>query len=260
MEEIWKDVVGYEGSYLISNFGRVKSIERIIFTGRRYYPVNERILVQTANWHGYLCVALVLNGKLKTKVVHQMVAESFLNHVRCGHKLVINHIDFNKNNNRLDNLEIVTTRENTNQKHIPHSSKYVGVTKIGDKWYSHISHKRKNIYLGTFDNEEEASLYRENALIAINNGTPIIKKLKEKKTKQQKSVLRENISKEKKIRESIRKNKKSSQYRGVSWSKKYGWWVSQIFIDGKTRYIGNFKNEFDAHLAYENKLKELISA
>ena len=56
-----------------------------------------------------------IEGKKETKQVHQMVAESFLNHIPCGYKLVVNHIDFNRTNNAVQNLELVSARENSNR-------------------------------------------------------------------------------------------------------------------------------------------------
>jgi hypothetical protein len=80
--------------------------------------------------NGYLQVGLFKNKKTKVFRVHQIVSMAFLNHNPCGHKLVINHIDFDKTNNNLNNLEITTQRQNTNQKHLTSTSKYTGVVGI----------------------------------------------------------------------------------------------------------------------------------
>jgi hypothetical protein len=74
-------------------------------------------------------------------------------------KLVINHVDFNKLNNKVDNLEIITNRKNANQKHLKSSSVYTGVCwhKPNKKWMSYISINGKSKYLGLFTNELEAS-------------------------------------------------------------------------------------------------------
>ena len=77
---------------------------------------------------GYKFIALSKNGKIKYIAIHQLVAMAFLNHIPNGYKFVINHKDFNKLNNHVDNIEIVTMRENSNMKHIKHSSKYTGVS------------------------------------------------------------------------------------------------------------------------------------
>lgn len=152
IKEIWKDVLGYEGTYQVSNFGNVKSLSY-----RR--TILEQILKPCLNKDGYYRVTLHQNNKMKISLIHQLVAIAFLNHKRCGYEKVINHKDFNKLNNNIDNLEIVTNRENSNRKHIPSSSKYVGVSwdKDGLKWRAQIKIKGKSIKLGRFLTEIEAS-------------------------------------------------------------------------------------------------------
>lgn len=147
--EIYKDVIGYEGIYQVSNLGNVKT----------FWYKNEKQMKPSKDKDGYLQLALSKDGLAKTVKVHQLVAESFLNHKRCGFKLVINHIDFNKANNKVENLEIVTARENSNRKHIKSSSKYIGVTwdKNRNKWISQIYIENKKKFLGRFNNELEAS-------------------------------------------------------------------------------------------------------
>lgn len=160
-KEIFKDVKGYEGSYQISNFGRVKSLERIINRRGHNHRVKERILKKNPCHGGYLLVYLSLHGKVKSKKVHQLVCESFLGHVPDGtQRLTCNHINHIVTDNRLANLEIVTNRENCNQKHIKgFSSKYTGVSwsKQRRKWLSFIYLKDKNYNLGGYDSEIEAS-------------------------------------------------------------------------------------------------------
>ena len=162
MMEIYKDVIGYEGIYQVSNLGNIKSLkfnkEKVLNpccnSADRYYRVN-----------------LLINGKSTSRLVHQLLAESFLNHKRCGTKLVVNHIDFDRANNNINNLEIVTFRENTNQKHLKSSSKYVGVCwdKNRNKWNSKIRINGKMVNLGRFENELDASkAYQEKLNNLIN--------------------------------------------------------------------------------------------
>jgi hypothetical protein len=154
--EIWKDVPGYQGSYQISNLGKVKSLK----LGK------ERILKQSLNTHGYLQVGLCGDSKIKIIRIHQMVAMTFLNHVPCGHKFVVNHKNFIRTDNRAENLEIVTNRENTNKNHLKSTSNYTGVSwhKPSNKWISFISINGKNKNLGYFVNELDASKAYQKAL------------------------------------------------------------------------------------------------
>lgn len=157
--EIWKDVIGYEGMYGVSDFGRVMRIR----TGR----ILKHNLI-----YGYPNVALSKNGKMRSKKIHTLVTESFIDSNYRSRKLVVNHKDFNKENNHLSNLEIITQRENSNKKHITSSSKYTGVYFKQDKWSSQILASGKRIYLGVFESEKEAFQYYEAALKCVSEGRP----------------------------------------------------------------------------------------
>jgi len=154
--EIYKDVIGYEGIYQVSNLGNIKT----------FWYGNEKIKILSSDKNGYLHTGLSKNGLIKTRTIHQLVAEAFLNHTRCGLKLVINHIDFNKANNKVENLEIVNARENSNKKHIKSSSEYVGVcwNKSKSKWQSQIRIGSKKKFLGYFIDELQASEAYQKAL------------------------------------------------------------------------------------------------
>ena len=154
--EIWKDIPGYEGLYQVSNLGRVKSL--------KYNK--ERILKCGINTHGYNIVVLCDNGKPKTKNVHQLVAMSFLNHNPCGFKLVIDHKNDIKTDNRLENLQIVTSRFNNHKTQGKYSSKYKGVywNVQKKKWRSQINIKNRLIWLGDFKCELAASYAYQKAL------------------------------------------------------------------------------------------------
>ena len=149
MKEIWKDIKGYEGCYQISNLGRVKSIG---------YG-EERYLRLCLNQHGYYRVDLYKDKIRTIKTVHQLVAEAFLGHTPCGFELVVNHINFDRLDNRVLNLEIVTPRENGNKKHLKSTSKYVGVcwNKNSNKWVSTIYINGKQEHLGYFKCELAAA-------------------------------------------------------------------------------------------------------
>lgn len=167
--EIWKNVIGYEGYYEISNLGNVRSLDRIIVDKIRTRFLKGCNLKSSIKQSGYEQLVLSMNGKSKSFNVHQLMAINFLKHFPCKHKLVINHKNFIRNDNRLVNLEIVTQRENTNQKHLKSKSKYVGVAKNkrGKEWRASIEINRKRIYLGSFDLEEDASIAYQEELIKL---------------------------------------------------------------------------------------------
>lgn len=149
MIEEWKDIIGYEGLYQISNFGNVKSV--------RFDK--EKLLLPQTNSKGYYFVVLCDKTKRKQMQIHQLVAIAFLNHIPCKMELVINHINFDKKDNNVSNLEIVTNRENSNRKHLKSTSKYTGVSfeKDRNKWISQIKINGKRVLLGRFSNEIDAN-------------------------------------------------------------------------------------------------------
>lgn len=115
MKEIWKDVPSYEGYYKISNFGRVKSLERISIRNNGYsdsakYLIKEKIKKPQKQQQGYMHVCLYRNGKSKTFRLNVLVAKLFVPNPDC--KPFVNHIDGNKENNAASNLEWVTASEN----------------------------------------------------------------------------------------------------------------------------------------------------
>lgn len=103
MEEKWRDIAGYEGLYQISNLGRVKSLNY----ARQHKSSIKSLQVKS---NGYVKVDLKHNGKLSSMNVHRLVAKAFI--PNPGNKSDVNHIDGNKENNRLDNLEWATRSEN----------------------------------------------------------------------------------------------------------------------------------------------------
>jgi hypothetical protein len=100
LEEIWKDIEGYEGKYQISNYGRIKILRP------RY---KDKIYMNpSADNYGYL--HCTLSNSRKEIKVHRVVAETFIPNLE--NKPMVNHIDGNKQNNRTDNLEWATAHEN----------------------------------------------------------------------------------------------------------------------------------------------------
>lgn len=111
LHEEWRDIKGYEKLYLISNYGRVKSLEKVSKINGRIYPT--KILKCHIGTKKYLDVELCKNGTSKRHRIHRLVAECFIPNPE--NKPQINHEDCNKQNNRIDNLSWNTNSEN--QKH-----------------------------------------------------------------------------------------------------------------------------------------------
>lgn len=155
--EIWKTIDGYE-NYQVSNLGNVKSLPRHVNCNGGIKFIKERFLKPGLS-KGYKNVILYKELKSKSFKVHKLVAMTFLNHVPCGYKLVVDHINDIKTDNRVENLQIVTQRENSYKTQGRYSSKYKGVFyyKTRNKWVSKIYVNGKQNFLGYFTSEVEAS-------------------------------------------------------------------------------------------------------
>jgi hypothetical protein len=111
MNEIWKDIKGYEGFYQISNLGRIKSLERYRkYRGNFKAIVRERILKLKVDKEGYSHVSLSKRGDVKFFKVARLVAQAFI--INCNNYPQVNHIDGNKSNDLVSNLEWVTASQN----------------------------------------------------------------------------------------------------------------------------------------------------
>ena len=107
MKEIYKDINGYDGKYKISNFGNVLSMN---YRGNTKKP---NVLTPIKHHLGYMLIHLVgKDKKIKMKMIHTLVADAFIPNPE--NKKYVNHIDGNKQNNHVSNLEWVTSKENMN--------------------------------------------------------------------------------------------------------------------------------------------------
>jgi hypothetical protein len=160
MIETFKDITGYKGIYQISNFGRVKSLPRsILKINGQTQNRKERILKSGSDKDGYSLVGLCVKGNMKTRKVHQLVAVEFLGHVPDGLNIVVDHINGVKDDNRVENLQLITHRENISKDKKGGSSGYVGVSwnKQVEMWKARITINYKQIIIGHFKTEIEAS-------------------------------------------------------------------------------------------------------
>lgn len=114
MEEIWKDIEGWEGLYQVSNLGRVKSLPRITRFGKRTKRVGGNYLSTPVSGRGYKIVVLTRHNKTFTYTLHRVIAKAFIQNplnLPC-----IDHINTIRTDNRIENLRWVSHQQNCNNK------------------------------------------------------------------------------------------------------------------------------------------------
>lgn len=235
-KEIWKDVPGYEGYYQVSSLGRVKSLDRTItFSNgvKRYYKGK---IVKGSLKKGYRQTTLRINNKGRAFTFSQLVAMAFLNHTPNGHTFIVDHINGVRGDDRVENLRIVTKRDNTSycfrsDRNIL-SSKYVGVSWYTNvsKWHAKIEHEKKSFSLGYFDNEIKASNAYQKVLSKIKNGT---------------------------FNADDYKPKWTSKHKGISLDRKNNVWVAKLTVNRKAKYLGSFSTENEAYQALKSYKQQL---
>lgn len=166
-EEIWKDIQGYEGVYAASNLGRIKSYAKKWVGGNNGLRTKpDTIRKQIISQSGYYMVILRSNNKIKNLLVHRIIYETFKG--KIPKKNHIHHINNNKLDNMVENLDCLSVRDHVNitYSNKKKSSKYFGVSwkKISNKWQSHIRINGVLKNLGTFACEMEAAKAYENAV------------------------------------------------------------------------------------------------
>ena len=172
-DEKWADIKGYEGLYQISNFGRVKSLQRKVVNHRSgsMRIVNEMIMTPFDNGTGYKAISLACERKRKNFYVHRLVGGAFIENPQ--NKKIINHIDYDTNNNSSDNLEWCSQKEN-----IMHSVEHmkkprtISYSSTGIKYIS-IRKKTKfrvqipNQKMRVFNSIEQAVAYKNQLLEGV---------------------------------------------------------------------------------------------
>jgi len=149
-QEEWKDIPNYEGLYQASDLGRIKSLARIaIRKNTSNYKKDTIILNQKIYVGNHYTHVDLYKIKNKKYCVHQLIAITFLNHAPCGYKLVVDHKNNIKSDNRVVNLQIVTSRINTTKERQIES---LGVTlvKTTKKWQAGIVIGKLSVHLGVF--------------------------------------------------------------------------------------------------------------
>ena len=137
MKEIWKPIKSFEGLYEISNLGRVKSLKRIVKRNKNHDMfVSEKIIKNMIANTGYYYVTLSLNNKKTHLRIHRLVSEHFL--YKVPNKDFINHIDGNKLNNKVTNLEWCTISENNKHAYD------IGLKKINPEHIKKLSYINKH--------------------------------------------------------------------------------------------------------------------
>jgi len=166
MEE-WKDISGFEGFYQVSNLGRIKSLDRHVSDKKGDYFILGKILNPPILKNGYILFTLCKNGIRKQLTGHRIVANAFLEKEKG--RSIVNHKNGIKHDNRTENLEWTSNRENQvhYRKVLIKSQQKTGVCfrKDTNKWRAKIKIDDKAIILGTFLSEDEAHEAYQRALI-----------------------------------------------------------------------------------------------
>ena len=155
--ETWKPIQNHN-NYFISDLGRVRSLKK-----------KRDIILKSSprGKSGYLAVTLWSdNGIKKSYHIHTLVAEAFLNHISSGHKVTVDHLDNDKLNNRLKNLQLLSNRANVSKNTRMGTSKYIGVhwSKSMNRWKACIEIEGVKNILGYFNDEIDASIAYQSKL------------------------------------------------------------------------------------------------
>lgn len=160
-KEIWKDIKGYEGLYQVSNKGRIKS-----------FYFSKEVILKNNMRNTYEIIQLTKNKKRKSFQIHQLVAQAFL--PNPNNYVIVNHKDFNRTNNNVDNLEWCSQKHNVNYSrvnmlgkvHIFKDKEQYGIFHRKKYNYYEVTIKKK--YYGNFKTFDEAKRKRDEVLNELN--------------------------------------------------------------------------------------------
>lgn len=188
--EIWKEITGYVGLYQVSNLGSVRSLDRFVKGRGSGLQLRKGIVlkggIQNKGGKGYRYVGLWKENKLRQKLIHRLVAESFID--RISDKNFVNHKDFNKMNNTVDNLEWMTAQENVDHymtgvrsgeikrpdRRDSNTRRFVSWSPKDKMWVAFIwnTHTKKQVYGGGSVDKEVAYLKAYDKYVEIYNKEP----------------------------------------------------------------------------------------
>ncbi len=153
----WRPVVGHEDSHEVSSGGMVRSVKRTIYfsDGRvRVFP--QKMICGSFGSHGYRGVSIGKNRKQVTTLVHRIVADAFIG---PANGMQVDHIDFNKKNNRVSNLRYLSPDQNSRHRNAA-DSPYMGVRKNKHGWQAFIQRKGLPFMSKMFKSRDDAVVWR----------------------------------------------------------------------------------------------------
>lgn len=173
MKEIWLPIKGYEGKYEISNFGRAKSLAKEWLSGHVKRIKPDTIFRPGSDKRGYFAITLRKDNKSTTFKIHHLVWDHFGDRPRNGRKLQVDHKDENKQNNHIDNLQLLTNRQNVHKSLLINKTNDLplGVIRVKQttKYLAKIKLNGKTKFLGYYKTIAEAQQVYNNKLEEIEN-------------------------------------------------------------------------------------------
>lgn len=164
MEEVWKEIKGFKGYYQVSNLGRVRSL--------KFNKI--KMLKNGLSGKGYVGVTLSIDAKIKKQYTHRLVAEAFVKKPKSHHDLIVDHINGITTDNRAENLQWLSYRNNFLKGKGVNDNKEVGVNPTMNGYFvSSINIKYNKIHLGCHKSDTKylGKLYKKaHEMIHLYNG------------------------------------------------------------------------------------------